>query len=40
LKLATVLRMADREAETLFASIRWTDGKAVCPHCGCPTCYV
>jgi transposase-like protein len=25
----------------MFAGIRWneTAGKAVCPHCGCPTCY-
>ena len=33
--------MSDKAAETMFAGIRWadTDGKAVCPHCGCPTCY-
>ena len=41
--MARVLRMTDAEAEAeqTFASIRWpeTDGKAVCPHCGCPTCY-
>ena len=41
LSLATVLRMTDEAAETMFASIRWadTEGKAVCPHCACPTCY-
>ncbi len=41
LSLATVLRLSDKDAETMFAVIRWTetDGKAVCPHCGCPTCY-
>jgi transposase-like protein len=41
LSIAQVLRMSDAEAEKLFASIRWpaTDGKAVCPHCECPTCY-
>ncbi|MDO9707982.1 IS1595 family transposase, partial [Paracraurococcus sp. LOR1-02] len=41
LTIASVLRMSDRDAETMFASIRWaeTDGKAVCPHCACPTCY-
>ena len=41
LSLATVLRLTDKQAEALFASIRWTEtaGKAVCPHCGCPTCY-
>ncbi len=41
LSLATVLRMTDAQAETMFAAIRWadTDGKAVCPHCKCPTCY-
>jgi transposase-like protein len=41
LSIATVLRMTDAQAETMFSSIRWaeTAGKAVCPHCGCPTCY-
>ncbi len=41
LSLATVLRMTDAQAEATFAAIRWTEtqGKAVCPHCGCPTCY-
>ena len=41
ISLAAVLRLSDRDAETMFASIRWTetDGKAVCPHCACPTCY-
>ena len=41
ISLVSVLRLSDRDAEALFASIRWaeTDGKAVCPHCGCPTCY-
>ena len=29
------------DSEKVFADIRWeeTDGKAVCPHCGCPICY-
>jgi transposase-like protein len=41
LTIASVLRMSDREAEAAFAAIRWADtgGKAVCPHCACPTCY-
>jgi len=41
LSIASVMRMTDEEAETEFARIRWaeTEGKAVCPHCGCPTCY-
>jgi transposase-like protein len=41
LSLATVLRMGDEEAERLFAALRWpeTDGKPVCPNCGCGTCY-
>ena len=41
LSLATVLRMTDTQAEQTFAAVRWpaTDGKAVCPSCGCPTCY-
>jgi transposase-like protein len=41
LSIGQVMRLTDVQAETVFASIRWaeTDGKAVCPHCGCPTCY-
>ena len=41
LSVAQVCRMTDEAAETMFAAIRWaeTDGKAVCPHCGCPTCF-
>jgi len=41
LSIAAVMRMTDAQAETMFAAIRWaeTDGKAVCPHCSCPTCY-
>ncbi len=33
--------MSDAQAEVTFAGIRWTEtkGKAVCPHCACPTCY-
>lgn len=41
LTVGAVLRMTDRDAEATFAGIRWADtgGNAVCPHCGCPTCY-
>jgi transposase-like protein len=41
LSLAKVMRLTDREAETMFANIRWasTNGKAVCPECGCFVCY-
>ena len=41
LTIASVLRMSDAQAEVTFAGIRWTEtkGKAVCPHCACPTCY-
>ena len=39
LSLATVLRMTDEEAESVFRNLRWTDGKALCPHCECPTVY-
>ena len=39
--MGDVLRMTDREAEDRFIRIRWaaTDGKPVCPHCGCTTVY-
>ena len=39
LSLSAVLRMTDEEAETVFRNLRWTDGKAICPHCECPTVY-
>ena len=36
LSLATVFRMSDAEAETVFRDVRWpdTDGAPVCPACG------
>src|SRR5277367_6429933 len=39
LSLGAVLRMTDGEAETVFRTVRWVDGKAICPHCECPTVY-
>jgi transposase-like protein len=41
LSLAAVLGMTDSAAEAMFAAIRWaeTQGRPVCPQCGCPTCY-
>jgi transposase-like protein len=39
LSLSTVLRMTNGEAEDAFRSVRWPDGKAICPHCECPTVY-
>jgi transposase-like protein len=39
LSLATVMRMTDTEAETTFRNVRWTDGVAHCPHCGCVKVY-
>jgi len=38
---AKVARMSDRGAENVFLRVRWpeTDGKPVCPHCGCQVCY-
>lgn len=33
--------MSDRQAEAMFAAIRWADtnGKPVCPHCNCTIIY-
>jgi transposase-like protein len=39
LSLSAVLRMTDEQAETAFRSVRWTDGKAICPHCECTIVY-
>jgi transposase-like protein len=38
---AKVMRMSDRGVENVFPRLRWpeTDGKPVCPRCGCQTCY-
>ena len=38
---AKVARMSDRGAENVFLRLRWpeTDGKPVCPTCGCQVCY-
>ena len=39
--LGDVMRMAEDEAERVFASIRWhaNDGKPICPWCGCTVSY-
>ncbi len=41
LSLVKVMRMSERDAEKVFASIRWpdTNGEAVCPACGGVKCY-
>ncbi len=41
LNLASVARMSEKDAETMFAAIRWaeTNGEPVCPHCECRTVY-
>jgi transposase-like protein len=41
LSAAKVLRMSDRGVENVFLRLRWpeTDGKPVCPGCGCTICY-
>ena len=37
---AKVMRMSDQGAENVFLRLRWpeTDGKPVCPNCGCQVC--
>lgn len=41
LSLATVLRLSDTAAETVFAATRWpeTNGRPVCPTCACDAVY-
>ncbi|MGH8257184.1 MAG: IS1595 family transposase [Steroidobacteraceae bacterium] len=41
LSAAKVMRMSDRGVENVFRRLRWpdTDGKPVCPSCGCTICY-
>ena len=41
LSLVKVMRLSDAGVEDVFLRLRWpeTDGKPVCPDCGCPVCY-
>ncbi len=41
LSAAKIMRMSDSGVENVFLRLRWpeTDGKAVCPDCGCTICY-
>ena len=41
LSLAKVMRLSDAGVEDVFRRLRWpeTDGKPVCPDCGCAICY-
>jgi len=41
LSAAKIMRMSDSGVENVFLRLRWpeTDGKPVCPDCGCTVCY-
>ena len=41
LSAAKIMRMSDSGVENVFLRLRWpeTDGKPVCPDCGCTICY-
>src|ERR1700712_5292857 len=41
LSAAKILRMSDTGVDNVFLRLRWpdTDGKPVCPGCGCTICY-
>ena len=41
LSICKMMWMSDQGAENVFARLRWptTDGRPVCPDCGCTTCY-
>jgi len=41
LSAAKIMRMSDSGVENVFLRLRWpeTDGKSVCPDCGCSICY-
>ncbi len=41
LSAAKIMRMSDSGVENVFLRLRWpeTDGKPVCPGCGCTICY-
>jgi transposase-like protein len=41
LSVAKIMRMSDQGVDNVFLRLRWpeTDGKPVCPGCGCAICY-
>jgi len=39
LRVAKIMRMSDQGVENVFRTLRWRDGKPVCPCCGCTICY-
>ena len=41
LSAAKIMRMSDSGVDNVFLRLRWpaTDGKPVCPSCGCTICY-
>ena len=39
LSVAKIMRMSDHGVENVFRTLRWPDGKLVCPCCGCSICY-
>ncbi len=41
LSVVKIMRMSDSGVENVFLRLRWpkTDGKPVCPDCGCAICY-
>src|SRR6195952_3253620 len=41
LSAAKIMRMSDSGVENVFLRLRWpeTDGKPVCPNCGCAICF-
>jgi transposase-like protein len=41
LSLTKIAGMSDSDAESFFLRLRWpqTDGKPLCPRCGCRICY-
>ena len=34
-----IMRMSKHGGENVFRTLRWPDGKPVCPRCGCAICY-
>jgi transposase-like protein len=39
LSMAKIMRMSESGVENVFRTLRWPDGKPVCPGCGCTICY-
>ena len=39
LSVAKIMRMSEQGVQNVFRTLRWPDGRPVCPRCSCAACY-